>query len=437
MANPRPDSELKWVQEQLDKGVSLHECARQLKCDVGALHRSMKRYRKRGEKPVPDSPPPPTPKVVKQTKAEVPEEQLSVVNQLEGQVGILRDEIRVLKHQLAAAQKESVNLRMLAAEVKSMIKPFDSPPESWKKLIKGPCEESVVLHLSDGHHDSVILPHRVQNLERHDFNISMARGETLVEAVLNFTKNRMTGYNFNTLWILAYGDHTNGEIHGADRHSHFGNMMRSCLAIGQFHGQMIRDLAEWFQEVKVLYLSGNHGRRKEVRKKDYHAAWDSWDYLIAEIAKSYVSNLWNVEVLIPDSFSSVVDVEGFKFCCFHGDDIKGWAGIPWYGIERKTRRLTALNAANDAKVNYYCLGHFHAMGTQAALKGETLINGAWVGCDPYSFNALDGYNEPMQLLHGVHRDHGVSWRLPIKLRTPDEVNGPKRYKISLAEEHLS
>lgn len=432
MAKALSDEQVLWAITEVAKGIKITACADELGVARETLSRAISRYKK--HKTVDIAAPTGTPAPKAQKKTEVPVEQLTVVNQLEGQLGCLRDENRVLKHQLAISQKESVNLKMLAEEVKHMIVPFDAPPESWKKLIKGPCEESVVLHLTDGHHDAVILPHRVQNLERHDFNISMARGETLIDTVLDYTKNKLVGYNFGTLWILAHGDHTNGEIHGSDRHSHFNNMMKSCLAIGQFHGQMIRDLAEWFSEVKVLYLSGNHGRRKEVRKKDYHSAQDSWDYLIAEIAKSYVANLWNVEVIIPDAFSAVVDIEGFKFHVFHGDDIKGWNGIPWYGVERKTRRLTALNAAHGATVNYHCLGHFHALGTQSALKGETLINGSWIGTDPFAFNALDGYNEPMQLLHGVHKKHGVTWRLPIKLRTPEEVNGPKRYKISLSSE---
>jgi uncharacterized small protein (DUF1192 family) len=366
----------------------------------------------------------------KQTKADLPESELGIVNELEGRIHLMQDELRVTKAQLSAAQKNQMLLKALGEQLQELAQPIPPPYPSWQKLVKGPVKESCALHLSDGHHDSVILPHRVQDLERHDFNVAMARGENLVDTVCDFTRNRMVGYEFNTLWVLAYGDHTGGEIHRAVEHSHFGNMMRNCLAIGQFHAQMIRDLSEWFPEVKVLYLSGNHGRRKDVRKKDYQAAWDSWDYLIAETSRSYCKDLWNVEFLIPDSFSAVIEIEGFYFHTSHGDDIRGWAGVPWYGIERKTRRLMALNAAHDRRIDYYCMGHFHTLGTQQALKGETIINGAWIGTDPYAFNSLDAYNEPMQLLHGVHEKRGMTWRLPIKLRR--EVETPERYKVSLA-----
>lgn len=431
MANPKiPDEELNAAAEAISKGSTITAEAKKFGYNRSSLSRAFKNAKIKIEHAKTTSL---KTRVVKQKRTEVPVEELSVVNQVEGELTVSRDENRVLKAQLREAQKSSVNLRILSEQLRDLVQPIPPYNEMWKRKSKGQVKESAVLHLSDGHHDSIILPHRVRNLEQHDFNIAMARGENLIDRLLDFTMNNMSNHQFTTLWILAYGDHTQGEIHGAVHHTHFGNMMRNCLAIGQFHAQMYRELAPWFPEIKILYLSGNHGRRKEVKKKDYHASWDSWDYLIAETAKAYCADMYNVEFMIPDSFSAVVDIEGFNFCCFHGDDIKGWMGIPWYGIERKTRRLTALSAAHDDKVDYYCLGHFHALAMQQALKGETFINGAWIGCDPYSFNALDGYNEPSQLLHGVHATKGASWRLPIKLRRPVAEEVPRRYRVTLAK----
>ncbi len=58
-----------------------------------------------------------------------------------------------------------------------------------------------------------------------------------------------------------------------------------------------------------------------------------------------------------------------------------------------------------------------------------LVNGAWIGTDAFSYNALAGYREPCQLIHGVNSKYGVSWRLPIKLRFDGEQKGPTRYLI--------
>ena len=288
------------------------------------------------------------------------------------------------------------------------------------------------MHLTDEHADSLVLPHSVDNLERFDFGIALRRAEQYVDSVVKFTQNTLVNYDFHTLWVFAHGDHTSGEIHGAVEHSYYRNQFRNCLAVGQMHALMFRDLAPHFNRIHVLYLSGNHGRRSS--KKDYKSPWNNWDYLVAEIAKQHCAGLGNVDFLIPDSFSANVEVEGHGFCVSHGDDIRSWNGMPWYGIERKVRRWAALNAAVDRKINYYCFGHFHNPAIITNLNGEVVINGSWIATDPYGFNAITAFNEPSQLIHGVHRDYGISWRLHVKLRSEREHLGPDRYSVLLAKQ---
>jgi len=141
-----------------------------------------------------------------------------------------------------------------------------------------------------------------------------------------------------------------------------------------------------------------------------------------------------IEFKIPDSFSTCIEVEGYGFYLTHGDEILSWNSIPWYGIERKTRRLTALSATQNKRIHYYCFGHFHSPATQNVLDGETIINGAWVATDPYAYEKLSVFNEPSQWLFGVHNDRGISWRLNMLLRTKREHLGPNRYVVKLAEE---
>jgi len=58
-----------------------------------------------------------------------------------------------------------------------------------------------------------------------------------------------------------------------------------------------------------------------------------------------------------------------------------------------------------------------------------------VATDAYAYNALSAYSVPTQMLHGVNAKHGITWRLPIKLKDEArEKRGPKRYKIDLLDE---
>jgi hypothetical protein len=81
------------------------------------------------------------------------------------------------------------------------------------------------------------------------------------------------------------------------------------------------------------------------------------------------------------------------------------------------------------RTRYFVMGHHHVTASLADVDGELLVNGSWVGTDPFAFNALAGYREPTQLLHGMTAKYGATWRLPIKLRSESEKKGPRRYVI--------
>jgi len=378
------------------------------------------------------------PKVGKGQHKKLPEfDPTSVrVLELEAEVTHLREERNHARRQLVVAAKSRGLFKAVADELKTRVKPFKALPHvrpAYKPL-KDAIVEHLVLHISDGHHDQIVVPEECGGLERYDFPISLCRGETLVDTALKWTQQTLAPqFHFPALTILAYGDHTSGEIHGAVQRSYFKNQFKNSLAIGQFHALMYRDFAPYFDAVNIIYVPGNHGRRSQ--KKDHHGAHNNWDYLVAKTAELYCADLENVHFTIPDSFSINLDINDIGFCIFHGDDVRSNLGIPWYGLERRQRRIMALNRLQGGPpIRYYCCGHFHRPGTSAELDGELMMNGPWVATDAYAYNALAACSEPTQLLHGVSKKRGITWRLPIKLRCGYEGTGPKRYKLDLMDE---
>jgi UDP-2,3-diacylglucosamine pyrophosphatase LpxH len=209
-------------------------------------------------------------------------------------------------------------------------------------------------------------------------------------------------------------------------------MFRNCQAIGQLHALMFRDLAPYFDQVNVVSVPGNHGRRST--KKDYHGAHDNWDYLIAKFSELYCKEIDNINFLIPNSFSCNIEIDGVGFNIAHGDDIRSNLGIPWYGLERRRYRMMALdNVRYGVPIRYYCCGHFHRPGYTTDVNGEMIINGAWPASDAFAYNACAGYTVPSQLLHGVNNKYGITWRLPVMLKCDYEQIGPKRYFIEEME----
>jgi len=367
--------------------------------------------------------------------APVPKEEGRFIK-MQGEIVHLREERNSLARELKTVAKTQGLFAALTDEMKMKVKPFKSLPAARPsfKRPKNTIQEHLAMHLSDGHHDQVVVPSDCGGLETYNFPISMCRAEQYIDTTLKWTQETLAPqFSFPTCTIMAYGDHTSGEIHGHTSRSYFRNAFKNSLAIGQLHALMFRDLAPYFEQVNIVYVPGNHGRRS--MKKDYHGAHDNWDYLIAKTAQLYCADLSNVEFTIPNSFSINLAIDGIGFNIFHGDDIRSSLGIPWYGLERRRHRITALNTVQEGvPVRYHCCGHFHRRGTTSELNGEMLINGAWVATDAYAFNALGGYTEPTQLIHGVNRKRGITWRLPVQMRCPYETHGPKRYKIDIMEE---
>jgi hypothetical protein len=351
----------------------------------------------------------------------------------------LREERNQYKRQLKSAAKTQGLFQAVVDEMDERVKPMRALPSARPKFKKerGAIKEHLVMHLSDGHHDQIVTPSDTGGLETYDFPISMCRAERYVDTILKWTQETLhPQFVFPSLTVLAYGDHTSGEIHGHTSRSYFRNAFKNAFAIGQLHSLMFRDLAPFFDQVNIIYVPGNHGRRSN--KKDYHGAHDNWDYLIAKTAEMYLRDIPNIAFNIPNSFSCNVDIDGIGFQVFHGDDIRSSLGIPWYGLEKRRHRMTALNGVQQGvPIRYYCCGHFHRPGSTTEVNGEMMINGAWPASDAFAFNALGGFTEPSQLIHGVNKKRGITWKMNVQLRCPYEATGPRRYKIDQMEEIIA
>lgn len=350
--------------------------------------------------------------------------------ELESELVHLKEERNRVSAKYKASAKTQGLFRALVKEMDTRVRPYAALPRAHTlKAKKGAIKEHLVMHLSDMHADQVVVPEECGGLENFNFPIACARAERYVDTVIEWVSDTLyPKFNFTDLWILSYGDQTSGEIHGHAQRSYFRNQFRNSYAIGQLQALMIRDLAPHFSRIHVVCLPGNHGRRSV--KKDHHGANDNWDYLIAELARMHCRDLDNVSFTIPDAWSVNLNINGVGFCVSHGDDIKSNGGVPFYGFLRRQKGLIALNSLQyDTPIRYFVCGHHHVSASLADIKGELLVNGAWVGTDAYSYNSFSGYREPSQWLHGVNPVHGITWRLNVKLKHDREQKGPRRYLI--------
>ena len=155
------------------------------------------------------------------------------IMELEADVVHLTDERNSARRQLKAITKTHGLFKAVVDEMETIVKPLTSLPKApWIKIGEQPkdrIEEHLVMHLSDGHHDQIVRPIECGGLETHDFKISMARAEQYVNTVLKWTQQTLAPtFRFPVLTVLAYGDHTSGEIHGNTERSYFRNCFKNC-----------------------------------------------------------------------------------------------------------------------------------------------------------------------------------------------------------------
>lgn len=344
------------------------------------------------------------------------------------------DDNNKLRQTLKESQKESMLFKYLNGVINENISPINLSPYIQPQK-SSPITESAILMLSDIHADQEIKPHRVQNLENYNFDVACKRAERIVDTTVSHLIENMSNYQYETLYIFGLGDYVNGEIHNATEHTKWRNSIKNAMATGELMAQMINDLSRYFPQIVFISVSGNHGRRSS--RKDYRGAHNNWDYFVSSYAMSRLEPLiesGRLTYSIPDSWSAGVNIYGYNFVLNHGDDIKSWNSIPFYGIERKTRRLTAIGAVTGTIPNYYAFGHFHTGTVQQHTAGEIFINGSFNATDEYALEALGAYSEPVQWLFGIHEKYGVTNRMPIRLRTPDWKNDERkrgRYNVKL------
>lgn len=344
---------------------------------------------------------------------------------LMGQIENLRQERNLLKRQLRAASSRIAVVDSIVQDLTPIIKPLSPGPVYRTHPRKHLITEDMVLLYSDSHCDQVVIPEEVDGLEEYNFPIAARRHEAMVEELLKWKNEILTQYDFRRLHVFGLGDYTSGEIHGHVNKSYFGCQFTNDLAIAQLLAQMFRELATSFEEVNVWSIIGNHGRLTDKYEFDTTAVAANHDTLIMKIAEVYCRDLKNLKFHFPPGLSAVVNVEGYNFFLHHGHGKKG-GHEAWQQAKSKAGSIVPLHRG---MIDYFCSGHYHSSGEAPARGGARMLaNGAFLATDPYAYQSLEEASEPTQLLFGVHKNNGVTWRFPIQVRRPNQA-GPQRYEI--------
>lgn len=340
------------------------------------------------------------------------------INQLRSELTDLgrkyRDTLDALSEQADLLALTSERLDALPA-----IKPPAPPKVS--KFKEDP--QSDILNISDWHIGETVSGIEMRGINEYNFEVMKARWQYLIDTVRSVRVNHHAVIPVETLNVNFLGDMIGGVLHDKPEYSE-GHVLDRLLIGGAVIAQGLRELAATYPKIITRWVPGNESRI--TVKKQYRGRYNNWDIYLAHIVRQYLRDQENIAFEIPESFFTEAHIEGWTHLLYHGDDIKSWSGIPFYGINRAVGQFTQLQQMQEARFDYLHIGHFHQDAKLPKYRGEVFINGTGMGTDEYAFVALRAAGPPKQRFMGCHQRYGITWRLPINLEfATTEIEKPR------------
>lgn len=278
--------------------------------------------------------------------------------------------------------------------------------------------QTAVLLLSDLHVGARVDPDEVGGLGEYSYPIFRERMERMREAIRSIVAHHRMSHPVKNLVVAMLGDLIeNVTIFAAQGELVDLDLMAQVLAVVGDIIELLIGLLDTFETISVVSVTGNHGR---IGRKGEHKRHINWDYLISMVLAKRFENEPRIRFEVPKAPFAIVNIEGYNWLFRHGDNIKSWAGIPWYGLERSTGKWIAMEARQARVLHYAASGHLHQLASIPYAGVEIIVNGSVVGTTTFSVEVIEGLARPMQFFGFVHPKYGLAGRYHLVLDSPRE-----------------
>ena len=316
----------------------------------------------------------------------------------------LRSENKKLRDRLISA---GANTEILIEAVRQALEDYEPP--SLKAVAKRPSKrdtEAVVLHISDTQFGKIT--------KSYDSEIAAKRVSEYTERVLRCISAHREYATIDEAHIYLGGDMVEGELVFPGQ-SHLIDQPvidQATHTCPKALSECILRIAQEVHRVKVVAVSGNHGRPASKHAGSHPKT--NWDRVCYEITRMMVGKQPRISWDIPDDFYAVNDVLGHKHLIVHGHQIRGgFAGFPFYGVGKKASGWID-SIPEDWQHLFF--GHFHTY-TSGTLNGRFYFcNGTTESDNDYAREELAASGSPTQRLQFWSRDYGLVADRPIYLR---------------------
>lgn len=295
------------------------------------------------------------------------------------------------KYKFVAKQNAELQAQIDAIKVVSDANSFTIPK---RKNDKG--SATAVAVASDWHWAESVHFDNVNGLNEFNTTIAKQRAENFFRNIVKLTEIFREHSQIDTLVLALLGDFINGELREESMQNNGELVMDEVLGVYEVLMSGIKYILDNTELNLVIPChSGNHGR---ITKKIHVAteAGNSLEYMMYHmLARHYKSNS-RVKFIIPTSYSSFLDVNGFIIRFHHGHFQKYNGGVAGIFLPVK-KKISQWNKARHADLDV--MGHFH----QVRDGGDFICNGSLVGWNEFAFSIGADYEQPKQVFFLV--DH--------------------------------
>ena len=284
--------------------------------------------------------------------------------------------------------------------------------------VDSPCH--AVIHSSDGHMGAVQDANEIEGINAFNPDICKNRQIGFVLDFIKWISVKRKMYKIDNLTHIVTGDMISGDIHDELRVTNAFPTPIQVVEAGKLLAKQITMLSQCFINVTVEFIvEDNHGRlTKKPQAKE--AGMNTHNYVVGEIAKAYVRGIKNVTFNIYPMNEVVVHAANRQYLICHGHNVRGWMGVPWYGVERKVGKesvarmqmiMEDISRAQKIGFHKYVFGHFHTPIDMDLYS----CAGSVSGTDAFDHSA-GRYSKPSQPGWIIHPKKGEFDRTNFKLR---------------------
>jgi hypothetical protein len=331
----------------------------------------------------------------------------------------LRRQNSELKSVLQSYRREHGKLEIFFEQVIEAIQPIE--PLRHVKFERGSATPVVpVLHLTDLHIGAVQEPNEIEGFNAYSPEIAEARLQDMTARWLRWTDYQRKAYTINDAAIIITGDLISGDIHDELRITNAYPSPVQVAEAARMIAAGIAQIAPYFNSVAIHFISEDNHSRLTKKPQAKEAGLNSMNYLVGKMIEAHIKEHQNVKMSIYPMLEKVIEVNERLYLISHGHNVRGWMGVPWYGVERKVGKeaqsrlhliMQEVERAREIGFHKYVFGHFHTpIDTTLYSCGASLQ-----GADAYDHQA-GRYANPGQSAWLVHPRNGEFNRINFNLK---------------------